>query len=262
MIYNLFFTLILSCSSNIDTSILMETDWNKHNLKGKVFSYNETRGFISSKSFRFNKNGFIKSEYYGGGERKYIYKNDKLFKVETYITSSNSQKSEKNGYWEYEYNKLNKVSKEIYTRLNDNAKIETQMVYNKNGFVKEYIRYEHSSICKYDSIGNMTSKIQYSFKNNETRNDSTLILKENFEYNSKNLLINHSSLRADKLKNINYKYNSENDIIEKTIKNQDKHLEIHTYEYTYDTIGNWISRIHKMPNGNTIRHKRKYKYYE
>jgi len=277
------------------TSIIIENDLIKENLKGKV----KTVKYYSSKNFNkkskitfFNKKGFVTSEIifsYKNSKlkrkRKYTrnytyYANKKIKEVELLDSIySNYSYYELEGRSVKKYNSSGYIESDTYylTGYGDNGNgqgvrsfdpyidIETQHTCIYNKAKNKEIWYEHSGgkilrcswINTYDDKGDM---ISYEMSIDD---DFAFKYVKNKYYKNGLKIENiiETSKNKDTIAKYISKYDKHNNLTEYIKYDENSKMITDSFYYTYDEHNNWISRK-KYYNGNFIETiKREINYY-
>ncbi|WMX13804.1 MULTISPECIES: hypothetical protein [unclassified Aureispira] len=232
-------------------------DWHRMNLKGQIQQIDEVKYPTfrdlqlkqnGKKSFiRFTPKGLInKSAIYMGPNdilwMKYSYKGDSVWIDE--VRELYSKHEQPQAYWLYKL-APNGIQKSITSILIDSSinfhiDLETNTAGNTTEIVYSQQKHPTHVPCKiqkvYDDNGHIQEEFSYHYNN---------ILEKCHETPT------HST----------FKVNEHGDIIREKMVTYEGRKRTYAYHYEYDSIGNWIQRIHYTGNdvGEVIT--RSYTYY-
>ncbi|MDC0339067.1 hypothetical protein OAN33_05975 [Flavobacteriales bacterium] len=276
--------ILIGLFSSCDSSKNIDNDLAELDLKGKVKSireipYNviEKFGKVEKVSVdEFGDNNLIKFnnlgkgtefiEYYEDGSlsSKYTYKyDDNGNQIEENYYNSDGVLSSKDTY-KYDVNGNHNegesynsdgglISKYLYKHDEDGNIIE-EIDFDSNGIL------EYKTIFKYDDKGNPIEENNY-------KSDGSLVSKNTYKYDDKGNQIEENVFNSDG--SLYYKstskYHSNGDKIEMDTESyRDEITERYTftYEYTYDSEGNWIKQIGLVDGKPEILIERDIEYYD
>ena len=256
-----------------------KTDWEKDGLKGKVKlvhiddaitkigepkrnSSNNTLIFYQGGTFYYNINGFLIESISNDTSKsispiKYIYEYDKNYNliIITELYSDGNKSYEKN-YFD-NYGKM--LRKEKYNK-EDKITYSYEYKYNELGYqISERVKindYDFQFLYKYDTLGNNIEEVM--IKNNIYQSKKEILYKdlkqkiEIKEYNYENKLI---SINENK-------YLLNNLVEEKRYDDSNNLTTTILYEYTFDSVGNWIKKQVYRNNELDYEQKREITYYD
>jgi len=236
----LVFTLLSTCFISCSNDSKKVNDWQRMNLSGRVqqideLKYPTFRDFQQKqnvqKSFtRFTRDGLIsKSGIYMGPSdilwMKYEYKSDSVWIVES--REINSKNNYPQSYWLYKVDPYG-IQQSITSILIDSSiNFHIEMEMNEAGNATEiiYSQQKHPA--------HVPCRISKVYNENET-------LKETFSYRYNNILEQCDEHPTHSI----FKNNKYGHIKQENMTTYDGRERVYSYQYEYDTLGNWTQRIH------------------
>ena len=181
---------------------------NTYNELGQLTLHEQTSGSSTQgKQYYYHPDNTLSSVVTAKGNEKYIYKGSLLQKI-TFVNTKKRETTQST----FKYDANNRLIERTDFVTGVKGGIKTQYTYNAN-----------------DSL--VSTKI---FKANLPKNTTTATFSNNKKQNETNI--------NGRLKTVHtYTYNDKGDLSKDSINTNGKSSEI-TYEYTYDTQGNWTTR--------------------
>ena len=271
-------SLLMSCQSNDE----LPTDWEEHDLRGKVASVVDTAWLYDAagtpaaegtsgiplfvkQTLQFNKAGKLTYKWSkwnnGNIYQDSLYYDDGLL-VKS-IRHSTQQGNNSVSELTIQYDSLRRKITESYRRGRN--------VYHYEGSnIRPSLKEEHSistgkerhlrnMIYTYDSRGNLVKNLITS---GDTDTHMTEIINEyDRKGNRISTITDHVPQNMDSEEKL--KYNSKGDVIERIFQHENTAVNnVKTYEYQYDESGNWVVMETIKANGDRVINRRTITYFD